>query len=81
MKYVRQNGSVVLTQDLDFGSILAAQHLANPSVIQVRSDNLDIEAIGSTIVQAISRLEHELASGALITIDPQRTRVRILPIR
>jgi predicted nuclease of predicted toxin-antitoxin system len=43
MLWAHENGHVVLTQDLDFGTILAAQRVASPSVVQIRSDDLSIE--------------------------------------
>jgi predicted nuclease of predicted toxin-antitoxin system len=81
MQLVQDNDHIVLTQDLDFGTILAAQRLVHRSVIQIRSDDLSIEAIGPMIVDVLTKLETDLASGALVTIEPQRTRVRVLPLR
>ena len=37
---------VVLTNDLDFGAILAASRGAKPSVVQIRGDDLNPDAIG-----------------------------------
>ena len=41
--YARINKYVVFTNDLDFGSILAATNANAPSVFQVRSQNLLLE--------------------------------------
>ena len=60
--------------------ILAQTQADAPSVIQVRSQNVLPAGIGSTIVESLRRFEAELESGALITIDLARSRVRILPI-
>jgi predicted nuclease of predicted toxin-antitoxin system len=70
----------VLTNDLDFGAILAVTHRRKPSVLQVRSRNLDPEFIGASVVQALLRLEVELRAGALLTVDEATTRVRLLPL-
>lgn len=72
---------VVLTQDLDFSAILAATSGTKPSVVQLRSDNLDPDVIGPKIISALRQLESEINSGALLSIDPERTRVRILPLQ
>ena len=78
--YAHANGFVVLTNDLDFGHILAASHGTAPSVGQIRSDELRPEIIGKPVVAALLQMRQELADGALITIDPKRTRLRLLPL-
>ena len=80
MQWARERGYVVLTSDLDFGTILAVTHGDKPSVVQLRSDNLTYEMIGKQVVDALRQLEGELESGALVTIEPTRTRLRILPL-
>lgn len=81
MTYAAQHDFVVLTNDLDFGAILAVTHRAKPSVVQIRADNLSPEAIGTRTIEALRQLQTQLAEGALVTIDPLRTRVRVLPLR
>ena len=80
MAFAQTQGYVVLTQDLDFSTILAVTHGKKPSVIQIRADNLSPAAIGTQVIAAVLRLEPELEQGALVTIDPKRTRVRLLPL-
>ncbi len=79
MAYAREHGFVVFTHDLDFGALLAATQSAGPSVIQVRTQNVVPEAIGTLVLRAIEKFEKEILQGALITIDPYRSRARILP--
>jgi predicted nuclease of predicted toxin-antitoxin system len=80
LAYAAQHDYVVLTQDLDFSAILAATSGIKPSVVQLRSDKLDPDVIGPKVISALRQLESELNSGALLSIDPERTRVRILPL-
>jgi predicted nuclease of predicted toxin-antitoxin system len=81
MSFAKVNGYVVLTHDLDFGAILAATHGDKPSVVQIRAENVSPEAIGAPVVDALRQMEAELDSGALLTVDPTRTRVRVLPLQ
>lgn len=81
MAHARSNDYVVLTSDLDFGTILAVTQGEKPSVVQLRSDNLTHERIGKQVVDALQQLENELVQGALVTIEPERTRLRILPLQ
>ncbi len=81
MEYAARNECVVLTHDLDFGSILATTGGGKPSVVQIRSEDLRPEAIGPGVVTALKQMQAELKAGALITIDPNRTRVNVLPLQ
>ena len=81
MAYARGHDYVVLTHDLDLGSILAVTHGEKPSVVQVRSQDVRTESIGFLVVNAIRQMVLELEQGALLTIDSKRTRLRILPLQ
>ncbi|MET4492927.1 DUF5615 family PIN-like protein [Bradyrhizobium sp. LA7.1] len=80
MPWAAGHDHVVVTNDLDFSTILAATQRRKPSVIQIRADLLTPVAIGSAVLRAIAQTERELAEGALISIDLDRARVRILPL-
>ena len=80
MEYAREYGYTVLTHDLDFSAILAATHGTKPSVVQIRSENLNPDAIGAQVVSAVRQLGEQLQSGALVSVEPHRTKVRLLPL-
>lgn len=80
MDYARTHGFVVFTHDLDFGNLLAVTHARGPSVIQARVEDPTPAVIGKAVVSAITEHEDDLRRGALITLDPDRLRGRILPI-
>ena len=71
---------VVFTHDLDFGNILAATDAFGPSVIQVRAQDPIPESVGEFILAALRDYAGHLERGALITIEPDRLRARVLPI-
>lgn len=79
MTFAAANEYVVLTNDLDFAAILAASHHKKPSVVQIRAEDLSPDAIGAQIVAALRHVEKELEAGALLTIESDRTRLRMLP--
>ncbi len=81
MAYAAKHDFVVLTHDLDFGAILAATQGQKPSVVQIRADDVRPEVIGQQVVNALLQLQTLLEDGALLTVDPSRTRVRVLPFR
>jgi predicted nuclease of predicted toxin-antitoxin system len=80
MAFAKAHDYVVLTHDLDFGAILAATHGDKPSVVQIRAANLAPEVIGAGVINAVRQLETELEAGALLTVEPGRTRARLLPL-
>lgn len=80
LKWARDNGFIVFTHDLDFGTLLAATDAKGPSVIQVRTQNIIPEAIGKLVIDAIHQFKEELERGALISINPHKARARILPL-
>ncbi len=81
MRWAADHDCVVLTNDLDFGAILAATHRQKPSVIQVRSGVLTPHIIGPAVLAAIQQSAEELEAGALISVDVGRSRLRVLPLR
>ena len=79
--FARSNGYVVLTHDLDFGAILAATQGDKPSVVQIRAEDVSPNVIGKPVIDALRQMCAELDEGALLTIDPRRTRLRLLPLQ
>jgi predicted nuclease of predicted toxin-antitoxin system len=71
---------VVITHDLDFGTILALTHATGPSVLQVRAADVMPDRLGDAVLAALSQHEADLSSGALVVVDESRSRVRLLPI-
>jgi predicted nuclease of predicted toxin-antitoxin system len=75
-----EQGWIVFTNDLDFGAILASTGNLKPSVIQVRTQNVTPNALADTLKLALMKFEEILREGALITIDEEKIRARILPM-
>jgi predicted nuclease of predicted toxin-antitoxin system len=80
MAWASLRDHIVLTADLDFAAILAATERRRPSVILVRSDVLTPEALGGTVLTAIQTATQELIAGAIISVDAERARLRVLPL-
>ena len=71
----------MFTHDLDFGHTLALTHGDGPSVIQIRTQDISPAVAGSSVIDAVQRFTEELAAGALVVIDEQRQRIRVLPLQ
>src|SRR5262249_6296325 len=80
MAWAVANGYVVFTHDLDFGTMLALTHATGPSVLQVRTQDVLPEDIGSLVIAALRQHDAALAAGALVIVDAKKSRVRVLPL-
>ena len=67
--WARQRNRVVLTHDLDFGVLLSMAQEAGPSVIQVRTQDVTPEAIGSLVLTALKKHKEAIDRGALLSIQ------------
>jgi predicted nuclease of predicted toxin-antitoxin system len=81
MGFAAKNEYVLLTYDLDFSAILAANHGEKPSVVQIRMDEVSPQLVSTRVIAVLQQLQSELEAGALVTIDSHRTRVRLLPLK
>ena len=81
MAHAKSGGYVVITHDLDFSSILAVTQGEKPSVVQVRAEDVSPESISVQVIAALRQMQAELEAGALLTVQPRRTRLNLLPLR
>ena len=80
MDWAAAHEYVVFTHDLDFGTMLALSHEAGPSVLQVRGENILPDHMEDLVIAVLRQHEADLSSGALVVVDENRSRVRVLPI-
>jgi predicted nuclease of predicted toxin-antitoxin system len=80
MEHARRHGMIVLTHDLDFGTLLAHSRHNGPSVVQIRTQDLAPAVLAPVLARALFQFETVLAEGAVVTILPDRSKVRILPL-
>lgn len=80
MAWALANRYVVFTHDLDFGTMLALTHAAGPSILQVRGSAVLPEDVGTVVIAALRQYDAELATGALVVVEPRKSRVRVLPL-
>jgi len=76
----RSEGCVLVTQDQDFGALLAANGEQLPSILSLRLGTARIERVNVAIASAIEIAAKQLESGAIVTVEDSRVRVRLLPI-
>lgn len=78
--WARINGYIIFTHDLDFGTALALTKAEKPSIIQVRTQNVTTAHLSTMVISTIKSYNEMLIKGALIVLDEDRSRIRILPL-
>ena len=81
MAWARENQHIVFIHDLDFGSLLFVTNARSPSVVQLRVEHILPEIMGDAVLETLSIASEKINEGALITIEPRRHRIRLLPLR
>ena len=81
LDYAQAHQTIILTQDLDFTRLLALRGSGLPTVIQLRNDCPIPSIIGSAVLQVLSAHKVALESGALVSLELDRHRIRLLPLR
>jgi len=79
--WAASRNAIVLTHDLDFGAILASTGMDSPSVIQVRTQDVLPIGMGEAVIRALQQFDGPLRQGAIVTVQADRLRVSMLPLR
>lgn len=80
LEFARQQNRVIITQDLDFSSLLALGGYEKPSLITFRLSVPDPETVTRKLLESLPDIEEKLLEGCAVVIDDRRVRVRRLPI-
>lgn len=73
---------VIISADTDFGTILAMQNAASPSVILFRGATpRNPTGQVNLLIANLAEIAPSIERGAVVVLEPQRIRVRSLPIR
>lgn len=76
----RRRDAFVVTLDADFHTLLAVTGASSPSVLRLRLQSLDADALASILLELRPQLEAAIGRAALITFDGCSMRIRHLPL-
>jgi predicted nuclease of predicted toxin-antitoxin system len=65
---------------LDFGSLLFLTKATAPSVIQIRAEHILPKSVGTAVLETLEIAATALEEGALVSIDPRRHWICLLPL-
>ena len=72
---------VLVSEDADFGSLLALQEAASPSFILFPGlPDRSAATLLSMLLANLASVETDLEAGAVVVVEPNRIRVRQLPM-
>lgn len=71
---------VIVTLDADFHALLALSAASRPSVVRIRIEGLRAEEFAKLLRQVLERCCGDLENGALVSVQENRIRVRLLPV-
>ena len=72
--------STIITQDLDFSSLLAKRGMSKPSVITLRINIVKPDRVTKILEMILPQIESELNRGSVVIVEEDRIRIRKLPI-
>lgn len=82
LEHARADAAVIVSADTDFGTLLAAQRAASPSVILTREvSTLPAAELAVLLLANLESVADALAAGAVVAIGRRGIRVRRLPLR
>lgn len=80
LEWCRANAAIAVTLDADFHSEIALSGASVPSAIRIRQQGLKGSETARLLRDILETHREHLASGALISVQPGRLRLRRLPI-
>ena len=70
----------MLTQDLDFSAIVALSGARTPSIISLRLGSARVEVVNQRLEAVLSIIEADVRAGAIVTVEENTVRTRMLPV-
>jgi predicted nuclease of predicted toxin-antitoxin system len=80
LELARQEDRVLISQDTDFGALLAADAASKPSLILLRLSDARPANHIQLLVTVLPVVENQLLQGAIVVITDKGIRIRLLPI-
>jgi predicted nuclease of predicted toxin-antitoxin system len=81
LAWARRQNSVLITQDLDFSTLLAVHGFSYPSLITLRLSDTTPAVVTGRLRLIVTHVEQALREGSAVTVSDTNVRVRRLPVR
>jgi predicted nuclease of predicted toxin-antitoxin system len=80
LELARREDRVLITQDTDFGALLAAASASKPSVVLLRVSDARPANHIRLLLLSLPVAEKDLLQGAIVVVTDRGLRIRLLPI-
>lgn len=80
LDHAASEGHVIVTLDSDFHKLLAMSGADRPSVIRIRVECLDEQAVARIVREVLAKYHQSLLDGAVVSVNQWQTRMRSLPL-
>lgn len=80
LQKARDEDRVLLTQDLDFGELMAASGANLPSVVVFRLRDMRPDGVNAHLREVVTEYHEMLQKGAIVSVSERQIRLRSLPI-
>jgi predicted nuclease of predicted toxin-antitoxin system len=80
LERARAESRAVISADADFGTLLAFELTASPSVLLLRRKDNRTEALVAVLLANLPELLEDIEAGSMVVIDDRRVRVHRLPM-
>lgn len=81
LAFARDNGFVVVSEDTDFGELLAREKTAAPSLVLLRTNGpMTPDDHAALLLANLPSVYADLDQGAVVVVGRNRLRVRSLPL-
>lgn len=81
IEMARKNTEVIMTNDLDYGRLLAFEKSNCPSVVIFRVSHNDSAYLFKLFQAVFERAQNALEQGAIVVLEDHGLRIRRLPIQ
>lgn len=81
IRFASNNDLIILTLDLDYGRIISLSGQSKPSVITFRYKVVSPDILFECLIKILPEMTNVLVSGALISVDENIVRYRLLPLK
>ncbi len=80
LSIARENEEVVLTHDLDFGTLMAFSNADSPSVVTFRIAHINADVFSGLIIDNWKSIEQALEDKSIVVFQEHTIRIRQLPV-
>ncbi len=81
LEFARAQSRAVVTLDGDFPRLMYVGGYSAPSIVLLRIEGLDRKRTVAVLTQIVPAIEDALRAGAVVSVNLDAARVRLLPLR